>query len=886
MLALGLGLGLTMMQSGQGGEPAPAPSFVTAAEVIGDLNAAITPTNGISSVLMPTDGWVLRLTTNLGPITTVDATKIVLSTLDKGWNPDGSANASVGRTITGTAAIRKPYPSGAAFTWADLPEGVVEIALDQRLYRPGGVTSDGTRIVLITLAEGAVNGSSPAAVFSGSLVERSDSHDYPIPIWKQVDHPKRRIAGSLTYEWAVTDEFARNGQQVACIEAWIRDKNGVDGAIARAGSMSESVHTGVATPSGLSAPVYATAVNSAGLADGVAEVRSICRPWIGPARESVVVGDDWSTTPTPNLLKGVPCLIDTAGAYSEVYAWVNQTGVAGASPAVQTGAGDPGSTSGYANYNTAKAALLAYNTARGHADLSGGVIMMRDVAGSTAGQDAGSYAVRANFNGGTVGPLPLVIRAASGAVSELCRLRSRLPDGTVVTGPTGKQIFAQIVWEHIYFDGENTDAGANTSSIIDGGNNGNSSTALTTATMVMQVFKGCREVNHSTSVSSLLNTGFKYCYRHEEVNTRTSGAAFTNFAGVVIAAGSKMGPMAHTTLLGAWVIPTPGNSIPIASQAANANTPPIRGPLFIHSRIDYQSSGNAAISILENEARTPQNDLGIGICGLLIRRYGAASGPALRIGADSSFRAYRNVVVQHLAVTYGAASESARTLGRINWHYNDWGYVQVVKEASARFCALTCPNNKDGYYNAPEKPSDAGAAVAWAANTAYRLGTVAHDGNATTAARLVYQAIRDVPNTGVALTDANYWFVAGTTWSTAFGPQPLRAGNKAFRLGVGCLGNIGGADAQNHSSPGYNNEWLGEIAPPGSEWGTANPADFWVDDSGGAAATISTLGDYRPNPTGPLVNRVPAGFAVTPFDPLGTPRDNDGAGAAGWLEAA
>ena len=59
---------------------------------------------------------------------------------------------------------------------------------------------------------------------------------------------------------------------------------------------------------------------------------------------------------------------------------------------------------------------------------------------------------------------------------------------------------------------------------------------------------------------------------------------------------------------------------------------------------------------------------------------------------------------------------------------------------------------------------------------------------------------------------------------------------------------------------------------------------LFQNDTCGSAATLATLGDYRPLIGSVLRSQVPSGMAVDPFDMRGQARPNDGTGAAGALE--
>jgi hypothetical protein len=58
-------------------------------------------------------------------------------------------------------------------------------------------------------------------------------------------------------------------------------------------------------------------------------------------------------------------------------------------------------------------------------------------------------------------------------------------------------------------------------------------------------------------------------------------------------------------------------------------------------------------------------------------------------------------------------------------------------------------------------------------------------------------------------------------------------------------------------------------------YGAANPG--WTD---------AANGDYTPTPSSVMLNRIPAGYAVVPYDYNGNPINNSGTGAAGAIQPA
>lgn len=862
-------------------------NFVTAAGVLGDFAATIPVTKGVTSVSMPSNGWVIRLATSLGAITAVDPSKLSILTADAGYSAV-DVPATQGRTITGTGRLYKPNGGAGAFTDADQGEGVVEIALDQQIYRPGGVTANGSQVVQIALAAGFIttaSGPSPAVIVSGVNVTRGDSADYPLSIPATVNWIGQRMDASntLDVEYAVIHEHARNGRQVAGVKAWARI-GGVDGPAGASSEMVDSVWTaGGVAPSGLHQPVFRVPVSGGSLADGEGGIRCTVYPWIGPAMNSFDpgIGDTW---PSMNLLADHPFVKDTAGKYAPVYVWVNYdgTGITGSDlSGVSTSDTDPGAALSYTTFRQAALAGQAWNNAnRGHNTYAGVVIMLRDVAGSAAGANFGAYciteAVRSGMNRG---PIPMEIRAASGVTSELCRMRGVTTAG-VEPAVTTKEIPAFVILRNIYEDGAGTSDG-NANIVYTSGISAPTSTPSASAVVYWPKID-CKSVPNSAAATGGVRYSITSIYRGETLLNSGSGS-FTAFSGSILRIGERREGSGYINP--GVVLACQELGIGIGKQSAtNPGIPSIKFQLYYNSQFHCEVTSTQAANFLEGSTRAQQS-LGLGMVGCVWRRYGSMSGPFFRIGGDGQREEFRNVVIQHVSTDGGAAGASG---ARINMFYNDQGFLQARKEGSIRFSALATVANKDGWFGASEKPNTSGQSSSHNSANAYWRAQMVYVGSDATSGA-IYQALRDVP-AGVAITDASYWESFGAVGNVAYGNQPRRNGADRFRYGVGSLGNVTGGSVQgvpSDTTPGYGS-WLSTVAWPGSgtKWGQADPGEFYVRSTGGGTGSLADLGDYRPNPAGPLVGMVPAGMAVDPFDAFGTPRPNDGTGAAGALEAA
>ncbi len=114
------------------------------------------------------------------------------------------------------------------------------------------------------------------------------------------------------------------------------------------------------------------------------------------------------------------------------------------------------------------------------------------------------------------------------------------------------------------------------------------------------------------------------------------------------------------------------------------------------------------------------------------------------------------------------------------------------------------------------------------------------------------------------------------------GPNGVRTGNWEPHHGVGFVGNMYQAPANNgpsypYTSPtSWNGMYLGQNTKVAGSASFINDLSLTGGNTGG--------GNYRLGASSDARNRVPAGFAALPFDLDGTPRHNDGSGAAGAYE--
>jgi hypothetical protein len=109
-----------------------------------------------------------------------------------------------------------------------------------------------------------------------------------------------------------------------------------------------------------------------------------------------------------------------------------------------------------------------------------------------------------------------------------------------------------------------------------------------------------------------------------------------------------------------------------------------------------------------------------------------------------------------------------------------------------------------------------------------------------------------------------------------------RTGSFAYRWGTDNIGVVSG-DTSANPSPIYNHSsWLGEVLWLGCQ-DDIGYSNMYVNDLSLTGNDSSyTGGNYTPKSA--LLNRVPSGLAVAPFDLVGTAIPNNGTGAAGALQ--
>lgn len=882
---------------------------VSSVTVVGGLNdiatATLAPavTNG-QSIPLDSAGWVLLIQCS-GAQTIADATKMTVNITRPG-HTSGLGDAPTTRTDTalGIKVLRRAFPNQASALPA--AANAFYVAIDNVIHGSDSISS-------ITLAAGFFTGQTTPIPIGAGLVTNSSGLAYVKPIVKPASLPFRRYTTSATVEFAAISEWAAFGSQVARVEA--RAKIGSNyGPWAASGTMVRSASTPASGrfPSGIPVPVYSVTVDlvtglsadSASRTDSMIVYRAY--GWTGDVlfdSETDGMALNAAGLPTgdgPPV--GLPFIKDVAERHTPIYAWVNRDGTAGASAAIQTGTTDPGSAGSYASENAAMTAARSWNnnsTNRPggiHNTTSGLVILYRDVAGGSLGNSNLAYWQRATMSGFSDGLLPPVLCSAaylsSGTTTLNCRRRGVQDNGT--TAATSKVYNGIFEFRGITFDSIGLTSASH--QILDGQTTGGATTAATATTGTILIDVDIREASGAGStVAAISRPGWRWDVRVDQgglnagegaTGVTSLGAASAAFAGLQMSIGSlysrgataSSAYLPYTNLLGVWARNIFVQTNPVGIK------PPVENGIMYHVRIDLDAP--AAVSGVMVNTKIA---LGIGMCGVLVRRTGSQTSPAFRLSADGARLEINNCVVQHISADSGLFDDQDRT----NFGYNDQGWIYSQKRVSAKYCAFGSYNIKDDIFAAPELVGNTGNADGpWTASTQVWRGTIFHDGNATPANRVFYQAIVDFVTGTVQATDladTSRWLNAGLVNSVAFGAQPLRTGNWRAQHGVRQFGNVAAKNANGDAvtSPG---SWYGEA------WGrggaiNATWANYFKTRTGGALASFTTWGDYRPQSTAagdandsPLLNRVPAGSAVSPFDLSGVTRLNDGSGAAGAYE--
>lgn len=879
------------------------------------------------SVPMNVNGGVIRVATTLSVTSIADLTKISVRVRDNGFDTSGNP-VTRDRTLYVQDRLRRPYNEVTQYSPATT--GVFDFVLSDMIYNQDGTNK--TTILGVDFQAGWCSGGLTETVTS---VVRLDNVPYPKPIVRPHFLPYEVVTssgGNGTTEWAVEHQLAMGGQSVARFE--VRAKvGGVYGPWTGSGAEVRSALTPASgrNPSGFAAPVFSVIGSVSGLtgpAAGAWEWRVY--PWIGPIYDSNTpslpsqltaggattlqanmgasyLGADYNPL---QISRAVPFVLDgSTPTYTPAVAWVLYTGAGTATTSADVyndNFTDPGTATNknFASLATAATAIKAFNNARGHNDLAGGVIMLRDVSGGVEGTATGGYHNATSWSNQTTwnpGIGRIEVRSVGGVPTPNCRIQSAKDDGaggiTIIT-LANRVVGQRVLWRGITFDGL---AGYNQGSVaaqniaVDGGTGGIPSTRPAESAAVSQMFVDCRSVEFATAGSSnavFRQMGYMYFVRHEWLQIAGAGSvgAHSTFSGAVAmigcyaAAANVTQAQFNAPLISATYVKGTAGQI---SLRGTYNTPTPQNVLLQHSRCDTQSTSIGPLFLTLSDSPLD----GLGVKCTFGRYVGVTSSvTSATMFADNNLFDLTNFVVHGLGIDCGDSGANADA-GRFNFGYNEQGWNAVRREGLIKFIAVRSINIKGSPMNAPETPGSGTAATGqWSAGRAYFKNTVVWDtpASANSSSR-VYQALQDVP-AGTALTNTAYWEDRGLSALTAYGAQPLRTGNELQRYACGHYGNVACRTASGDTTANANNSWYGIVWARGGAL-NQNFGNFYKTRVATGLALTDTV-DYRPKRIvdgdgvdSPLLNRIPAGMAYAPFDIVGTAIPNDGTGAAGAYQA-
>ena len=865
-----------------------AGSVVRAAAIVNDIMVnSFVPSR--VDVIMQTNGIVLRLeTSGIGGI--LDVSKICLEVSDNGFNASGDLSYQQ-RTIRGRDMLRGP--TGGSLYYSPSPD-ILHIVLADRIFNQSSEWQ--TRITSIVLEEGWITGQ-PSLIIDGVDVERLDSQPYlPFPVKVATPPFQRAGFGEAIIEVSGINDFARDGSPFACVEAWAVIGDLV-GNISRTAVMARSIETpGDPGPSASPAPVYTLRVATGNLPDGPGEISYQVKPWIGPPWISSEKGEVY---PTANAPVGLPFVNDADGSYMPYYGFVNQDG-SGSDGSILRGLSSS-LEQAYASgifYRDAAAVAKAVRTlnrtltpeltadgaalrARPHDDIAGGVAVLTPVAGSKIGQNAGAYSLRTGFSASSTYPTGATcfeIRSLSGKPSDDVRLRGVLATGGSISA-SNKYTPARLILRGVILDGRGTTTSQNT--VVDGTPTAGASTTRPSAALAAYLISiDTRYLENEAAGSTnpiRKNSGYLWDVRVEHQGVTGTGAlaaTANSHSAMVASVGSVYGRSAR----GAGLNPTcllglTSRNVPIVSQAAGIQ-PTFTGQLLMNVRVVFETAFTSpALQICTSRPTVG----GIGVCNFFALGKVDSGGPLIQIGADGTRTEIDNAIIRH--VGHFLLNSTVASNGRANLLYQDQGWVRVNKVASISYCAFICFTLKGDTFAAPEKAGFANTSNegTWVRGKSYYKGAIVWDtAGPATPASCFYQAIADIGITGpesVELDDRSRWFVRGLVYGQPYGTQPRRQGNAAIRYHVNSRCNVYATTFNSYVPPsplsGYG------YALSKDETIRARIADYYFDPYSD---------DFRPMPGGVLANRVPVGLACVPFDLAGSPRRNDGTGAAGPYE--
>ena len=335
--------------------------------------AAITALDGtsidpVAGVGASGDGFVaiVKLKGLTSLVGTIVPSALTLSVTDPGY--DGSGNpTTVSRTLTGVEFLRRQYPNGGSkMISTDGTDLTLHITFDDHIYA-------GTSIV------NAVIGSTfyPGCVASSAAARTNLSQTaYEKGLWSWLTFPNQIAGSTYAIEGTGFHRHARAGRQFACVKY-----NVTDGTTTSTDVLVSATALSTLQTKGSIAEVWPGTVSLSGLTQGAAcFVNAKAYPWIGDSSAVLDLSTDGVAWPTARPLTRLRVINDRTGGYSGGYAYVAvgaSGGTVSATPATASAAPFP-------SIDAAMTALRAWNnTNRGHNDLGGGTIRLKDSGSNT-----------------------------------------------------------------------------------------------------------------------------------------------------------------------------------------------------------------------------------------------------------------------------------------------------------------------------------------------------------------------------------------------------------------------------------------------------------------------------------------------------------------------